>query len=342
MSDILILILDATIKSVIILLALVTGFAYTTLLERRFIARLQSRIGPNRAGPEGLLQPVADGIKLFFKEDLIPAEADVAIFTLAPALTAIPALIVLAVVPFGEEVNLFGYRTSLGLADINVGILYILAVTSIAVYGVTLAGWASGNKYSMLGGLRATAQMISYELALALAVLAPVMMAGSMSMGDIIDAQRGLWFVFIQPVAALIAYTTLLAETNRAPFDLPEAEQELVAGYHTEYSGMKFAAFYMGEYIKMIAVSTIFAALFLGGYRFLGLEYLLGGWMGPIILTVKIVASLLFMVWLRATFPRFRYDQLMAFGWKVLLPLSLLNAAVTAVLVALDVIPAFL
>ncbi len=335
MSDIAVLTLDALVKSAIIILILLTGFAYTTVLERRFIARLQSRIGPNRAGPWGLLQPVADGIKLFFKEDLIPANADKVIFTLAPAITAIPALIVLAVVPFGEEVNLFGYRTPLGLTDTNVGLLYILAVTSIAVYGVMLAGWASGNKYSMLGGLRASAQMISYELALGLAVLAPVIMVGSLSIGDIIDAQQGLWFVFVQPLAAVITYVALLAEVNRAPFDLPEAEQELVAGYMTEYSGMKFAGFFMGEYMKMIAVSAIWASLFLGGYRFLGLEYLLGGWLGPLILGGKIIGSLMFMVWIRATLPRFRYDQLMSFGWKILLPLALLNTVVTAVVMAL-------
>lgn len=342
MSDILILVLDAAVKSLIIIVALVTGFAYTTVLERRFLARLQSRLGPNRAGPWGLLQPVADGIKLFFKEDLVPANADKFVFTLAPVLIAVPALIVLAVVPFGEEVNLFGYTTTLGLADTNVGTLYILAVTSIAVYGVTLSGWASGSKYSMLGGIRASAQMISYELALGLSILTPVMITGTMSVGSIIDAQQGLWFIFIQPVAALVAYTALLAETNRAPFDLPEAEQELVGGYHTEYSGMKFAAFYMGEYIKMIAVSAIFTALFLGGYRFFGLENLLGGWLAPLIFIGKIVASLMFMIWLRATLPRFRYDQLMAFGWKVLLPVALANAVITAVLIALGVIPTFL
>ncbi len=341
MSDFWVLVIDALVKSILIILVLLTGFAYTTLLERKFIARLQSRIGPNRAGPFGVLQPVADGLKLFFKEDIVPANASKLLFTLAPAITAIPALIVLAVVPVGEEVNLFGHVTPLGLSDVNVGVLYIVAVTSIAVYGVFIAGWASANKYAMLGGLRASAQMISYELALGLSILGPVMLAGSLSVGEIIDAQRGLWFVFIQPVAAVIMYIALLAETNRAPFDLPEAEQELVAGYHTEYSGMKFAAFFMAEYMKMIAVSVIFAALFLGGYRLFGLEYLLGGWMGPIILFAKVIGSLLFMVWIRATLPRFRYDQLMAFGWKVLLPLSLLNVVVTAVLIALNIIPSF-
>lgn len=339
MSDLLILVIDASVKSAIIIVGLLAGFAYTTVLERRYIALLQSRIGPNRAGPWGLLQPVADGIKLFVKEDIVPARADKVIFTLAPALTAIPALIVLAVVPFGEQVNLFGYQTAIGLSDVNVGVLYIFAVTSISVYGVVLAGWSSANKYAMLGGLRASAQMISYELALGLSLLAAVMMAGSMSVGDIINAQKGLWFIFVQPIAGFIAYTAFLAEVNRAPFDLPEAEQELVAGYHSEYSGMKFAAFFMGEYMKMIAVSAIFAALFLGGYQFFGLENLLGGWAGPFIMLGKIVVSLMIMIWIRATLPRFRYDQLMALGWKILLPLSLLNLVVTAVLIAVGIFP---
>ncbi len=341
MSDFVIFLIDAAVKAVLIIVGLLLGFAYTTWLERRFIARLQSRIGPNRAGWQGLLQPWADALKLFFKEDIMPTDADRIVYTLAPAVTSVPALIVLGVVPFGGQINLFGYQTSLGLSDINVGVLYIVAVTSIAVYGVVLAGWASSNKYAMLGGLRATAQMISYELAMGLAILAPVMMAASMSMGDIINAQKNVWFIFLQPIAAVIFYITILAETNRSPFDLPEAEQELVAGYHTEYSGMKFASFFMAEYMKMIGVSVIFAALFLGGYRFFGMENLLGGWMGPLILFVKIVASLAFMVWIRATLPRFRYDKLMAFGWKVLLPLSLANAVVTAVLIVLDVIPSF-
>jgi NADH-quinone oxidoreductase subunit H len=339
MSDFAIFLIDATVKSALIIFALLVGFAYTTWLERRFIARLQSRLGPNRAGPAGLLQPAADAIKLFFKEDIVPTQAAKLTFTIAPVITAVPALIVLAVMPVGGEVNLFGHVTSLGLVDINVGILYILAITSISVYGIVLAGWSSANKYAMLGGLRATAQMISYELAMGLSILAPLMLAGSMSMGDIIDAQKNVWFVFLQPIAAVIFYITVLAETNRAPFDLPEAEQELTAGYHSEYSGMKFAGFFMAEYMKMIAVSAIFAGLFLGGYRFMGLENLLGGWMGPLILFAKVVASLAFMVWLRATLPRFRYDQLMGLGWKILLPLSLANAVVTAVLVALDVIP---
>jgi NADH-quinone oxidoreductase subunit H len=341
MNQFLIFLLVSAIKAVFIIFLLLAGFAYATFLERRFIAIIQQRIGPNRAGPFGVLQPLADGIKLFFKEDIVPREADKVIFTLAPAITAVPALIVLAVVPVGGDVTLFGYHTSLGLADINVGVLYILAVISISVYGVVLAGWASANKYAMLGGLRSSAQMISYELAMGLSLLAPIMLVGSMSLSDIIDAQKGIWFIFVQPIAGIIFIITIFAETNRAPFDLPEAEQELTAGYHAEYSGMKFAAFYMAEYMKMIAVSAIAAAMFFGGYRFFGMENLLGGWMGPFILLAKVIAGLLLMVWVRATLPRMRYDQLMSFGWKFLLPLSLANAGLTALLIVLNVYPVY-
>lgn len=355
------IVIDALIKSLLIIGTLLTGFAYTTLLERRWIALLQQRIGPNRAGPFGFLQPAADGVKLFFKEDIIPQNADKFVFTLAPILTAVPALIILAVVPVGDtiEIDLFGFRYTavLGLADINVAVMYILAVTSISVYGIVLAGWASDNKYAMMGGLRSSAQMISYELAMGLSVLVPVMMVGSMSMNEIVNAQENLWFIFIQPIAGLIFYVTVLAETNRAPFDLPEAEQELTAGYHSEYSGMKFASFFMAEYMKMIAVSAIFASLFLGGYRlslplvpetalFLGwpLKHVhdwLWGLGGPLVLFGKVFGSLLLMIWLRATLPRIRYDRLMDLGWKVLLPLALLNLVVTAVLIVAGVIPVF-
>jgi NADH-quinone oxidoreductase subunit H len=341
MNDFWIFVIDALVKSAIIAFVLLTGFAYTTLLERRVIAVLQQRIGPNRAGPGGFLQPLADGVKLFFKEDIVPTNADKVVFNLAPVITAIPALIVLAVVPFGGQVNVFGHITQLGISDINVGVLYILAVTSISIYGITLAGWSSANKYAMLGGLRSTAQMISYEIAMGLTVLAPIMMVGSMSVTDIINAQKNVWLIVYQPVAGIIFLITVLAETNRAPFDLPEAEQELTAGYHTEYSGMKFAGFFMAEYMKMIAVSAIASALFFGGYRLFGLEDQLGGWMGPIILLGKVILMLASMVWIRATLPRMRYDQLMGFGWKVLLPISLANACLTAVLVVLNVFPQF-
>lgn len=326
-------VLEWLIKSVILLAILVTGFAYTTFYERRLLARIQVRVGPNRAGPFGFLQPAADGIKLIFKEELIPASAYKLVFILAPILTVIPALVITAVVPWGGSVELFGRSIPLAIADINVAILYILSVASISVYGIVLAGWSSNNKYAMLGGLRSSAQMLSYELALGLAFVGPMLIAGSMSLTDIVEAQRGAWFILFQPLGAFIFFVAMLAEVNRAPFDMPEAEQELTAGYHTEYSGMKFALFFMGEYIKMIAVSAIFSSLFLGGFRGpLVDQYAL---LGPVYMLIKIAACLGIMIWVRATLPRLRYDRLMAFGWKVLLPLSLLNVFVTAVVIVL-------
>jgi len=318
------------IKSVVIILVMTGGFAYVTWYERRVLARMQVRIGPNRVGWQGLLQPVADGIKLIFKEELIPAGADKLIFVLAPVITVIPALIVTAVIPWGSTVELFGRSVSLQLADINVGVLYILSVTSISIYGITLAGWSSNNKYAMLGGLRATAQMISYELALGMSFVGPILWAGSMCMNTIVEAQKGLWFVFIMPVSFVIFVIASLAEVNRSPFDMPEAEQELTAGYHAEYSSMKFALFFMAEYIKMIAVSMIGASLFLGGYQGPFIDVLPG--LGPVYLFIKVALWLFFMIWVRATLPRFRYDRLMAFGWKVLVPLSLFSIVITAVL----------
>ncbi len=333
------------IKAIVILLTMTAGFAYVTLYERRLIARFQVRIGPNRAGPQGLLQPIADAVKLIFKEEIAPTKADKIIFTLAPILTAIPALIITGVVPWGGTVTVFGRDIPLSLAaDLNVGVLYLMAVTSISVYGIALAGWSSNNKYATLGGLRSTAQMISYEIAMGFCFIVPVILAGSMSILDIVHAQKDVWFVFLQPGAAFIFFISMLAETNRAPFDMPEAEQELTAGYHTEYSSMKFALFFMAEYIKMIAVSMIFASLFLGGFQlpFQGaLERALPGlagilvWLGPLILFIKVVLILFVFVWVRSTLPRIRYDRLMSFGWKVSFPLALLSVLVTAAAVLL-------
>jgi len=326
--------LEWGLKSVVVFVIIVGGFAYLTLFERRVQARMQTRIGPNRAGPWGLLQPVADGIKLIFKEELIPAQADKLLFLLAPVVTVLPALIILAVIPLGPPVQIAGVQYSLGLAsNVNVGVLYILAVASIAVYGIVIAGWSSGNKYALMGGLRSSAQMVSYELALGLAVIGPIMLAGSMSIDQIIAGQRGMWYVVLQPLGFLIYFIATVAEVNRSPFDMPEAEQELTAGYHVEYSGMKFALFFMAEYGKMIAVSFIGATLFLGGY--LGPFVDRFWWLGPIYLVIKVVALLFVLVWFRATMVRFRYDRLMAFGWKILLPLSLLNVMVTAVVFVL-------
>ena len=321
---------QAVVISVLIIVSLLTGFAYLTLLERRVLARMQVRIGPNRAGPLGLLQPVADGVKLIFKEELIPTQADKVIFVLAPIITLIPALIILAVVPLGPPIELFGRTITLGLAPaINVGVLYLMAVSSISVYGIVLAGWSSNNKYSLMGALRSSAQMISYELALGLAFIGPILLAGSMSLQAIVDGQASVWYIFYQPIGFVVFLLASIAEVNRAPFDMPEAEQELTAGYHSEYSGIKFALLFMAEYDKMIAISAIAATLFLGGYQgpFLDQAPLLG----PLYLAIKVVALLLLMIWLRATLPRFRYDRLMAFGWKILLPLALANVAVTAV-----------
>jgi len=328
------LLLEWLIKSVVIVAFLLGGFAYLTLFERRVLAKMQVRIGPNRAGPWGLLQPVADGVKLIFKEELIPDKADRLVFILAPIITVVPALIVLAVLPFGPAVTIGGRQIHLGLADdINVGVLYILAIASIAVYGITLAGWSSNNKYALMGGLRSSAQMVSYELALGLSFVGPILLANSMSMRDIVEAQADWWFVLVQPIGFVIFLIATLAEVNRAPFDMPEAEQELTAGYHVEYSGMKFALLFMAEYDKMIAVSAIGAALFLGGYWGPFVDQV--PWLGPIYLLLKVLAILFLMIWMRATMPRFRYDRLMAFGWKIMLPAALFNVAATAVGVVL-------
>lgn len=322
------LIWEWVIKSIIILLVMTGGFAYVTLYERWVLAAMQVRIGPNRAGPWGLLQPVADGIKLIFKEELTPAAADKLIFLVAPVITVIPALIITAVIPWGTSVPLFGRQIELSLANVNVGVLFITSVTSVSVYGITLAGWSSNNKYAMLGGLRSTAQMISYELALGLTFIGPILLSGSMGIMDIVNAQRNVWFIFLQPIAFLIFLISSLAELNRAPFDMPEAEQELTAGYHVEYSGMKFALFFMAEYIKMIGIAMIGATLFFGGFLGPFVDEIPA--LGPLYLFIKVVIWLFLFIWLRATLPRIRYDRLMALGWKILFPLALLNVVVTA------------
>lgn len=339
--------LEWVLKGFILCLILLGGFAYLTLYERRALARMQVRVGPNRAGPQGVLQPIADAIKLVFKEELTPASVYKVIFFLAPILTVVPSLIIAAVVPLGKSFLLFGREINLYVADLNVGILYLMSIASIAVYGIVLAGWSSNNKYAMIGGIRSSAQMISYELALGFCFVIAILLGNSMSLNEIVEAQTDLWFVVLQPVGALIFFIVVLAEVNRAPFDMPEAEQELTAGYHTEYSGMKFALFFMAEYQKMIVMSMITATLFFGGYRelwflkdtFLSVDaiWTVGAWtfnawfLGPIYLFIKVFLILFMMIWVRATWPRLRYDRLMALGWKIFLPLTLALCFITAI-----------
>ncbi len=336
------LFLEWFIKSLVLIFGLLGGFAYLTLYERRALARIQVRVGPNRAGPFGLLQPIADAIKLIFKEELTPSRAYKVVFILAPIVTMVPSIVIAAVIPWGRTVTMFGREISLGIANINVGVLYLMSVASIAVYGIVLAGWSSNNKYAMLGGMRSSAQMISYELALGLSFVTAIMLGNSMSLLEIVEAQGPMWFVVIQPVGALVFMVATLAEVNRAPFDMPEAEQELTAGYHSEYSGMKFALFFMAEYQKMIVICAIAATLFFGGFLGPGVDRF--PWLGPLYMFIKVVLLLFIMIWVRATWPRIRYDRLMAFGWKVLVPLALAVVFITAIgiLLAQDVNPLYI
>jgi NADH-quinone oxidoreductase subunit H len=335
-------ILAAVIKSAVVLGLLLTAVAYTVWLERKVVGHMQNRWGPSRVGPFGLLQPAADGLKFLFKEDLTPPHVNKPLFIAAPLIAVIFALTSISMIPFGNSIRLFGYNFPLQITDVNTGLLVILGVTSIGVYGVALAGWSSNNKYSLLGGLRATAQMVSYEISLGLSLVGVLIMAGSLSLRDIVDAQGGhflgfipRWNIFPQFVGFFCYLMAAYAETNRIPFDLPEAETELVAGYHTEYSAMKFAMFFMAEYANMITVGCLATLMFLGGWH--------GPVFGPPIVQAllpvfwfmaKVVGFLFIYIWVRGTLPRFRYDQLMAFGWKFLLPLSLVNLIGTAIAVA--------
>jgi len=305
--------------------------------ERRVSAFIQGRLGPNRVGPQGLLQPIADGIKFLMKEDIIPDGVNKPIYLLAPVIMLIPALMTFAVIPFGSDITLFGRQIPLQVADVNVGILYVLALTSIGVYGIVLAGWSSNSKYSLLGGLRSAAQLISYELAMGLAVVSIILLSGSLKLNDIVADQQGYlfsWNVFKQPLAFIIFLIAVYAETNRLPFDLSEAEQELVGGYHTEYSSMKFAMFFMAEYANMITAAALTVTLFFGGWDVpLINETSLGIW-GTVLSVLSFILKMGFFlflfIWVRWTFPRFRYDQLMKLGWKVMLPMALLNIFITA------------
>jgi NADH-quinone oxidoreductase subunit H len=306
------------------------------LLERKVIAWAQSRLGPMRVGPYGILQPIADAVKLMLKEDITPTRADKWVFTAAPIISMVPALIVYAVIPFGDKVHLFGRDISLFITDINVGLLYIVSVASVGVYGIILAGYASNSKFPLLASLRASAQLISYEVAVTLTLVSVILVAGTLSMVGIVRAQEsaGVWFGFIQPIAFVIFFIGGLAETNRAPFDLPEAEQELTGGFHTEYSGMRFALFFLAEYANMIVVSSVATTLFLGGWlapfpHWLPFLSVVPGW---IWFLIKSFIFLYIFIWVRATLPRYRYDQLMRLGWKVLIPLAILNLVVTGII----------
>ena len=320
------------IKVALVAFVLITAVAYIQFLERRVMAFMQSRLGPNRVGPFGLLQPLADILKLIFKEDLIPAGADVPVYFLAPALAAIVGIAAFAVIPFGSSLNVFGYTVNLFVADINVGLLYIFAMSSLAVYGITLAGWSSNNKYSLLGAVRSAAQMVSYELPMGLALLSVIVVAGTLSLGGIVKAQSNLWFIILQPLSFIIYAICAVAETNRAPFDLPEAESELIAGYHTEYSSMKWALFFLAEYMAVITQSALAVTLFFGGWSGPFAEQF--PLLGVLYFVIKVSVFIFIFTWMRATLPRLRYDQLMRFGWKVLMPLAIVNLIITAGVVA--------
>jgi NADH-quinone oxidoreductase subunit H len=317
-------------KVLVVYVAVIIGCAYATWLERKLLGRLQHRMGPTYVGPFGLLQPIADGIKLIFKEDVIPRQSEKIILIVAPVVAFIPGFLAFAVVPIGPPIHLFGHEIPLTISDLNIGILFILATTSLGVYGLALGGWSSGSKYSLLGGVRGSAQMISYEVAYGLSLVPILMIAGTLSLTEIVDQQASVldWYVFKNPAAFIIFWICAVAETNRAPFDMPEAESELVAGYHTEYSSMRFSMFFVGEYANMLTAAAVVSTVFFGG------------WHGPLLpaplwLVIKVVVFMAFYIWFRATFPRLRYDQLMDLGWKVLFPIALANVLVTGIVLYL-------
>jgi len=315
-------ILFMVVKILALYFVVLTMAAYLVYAERRLLARIQDRVGPNRVGPMGLLQPLADLIKMLTKEDLIPAGADRRLFAMAPAMAAIPAILTFSVIPVAAPLVIRGHRVSMQIADLDVGLLFFLALSSIAVYGIALGGWASNSKYALLGGIRGLSQLISYELSMGLSLVPVVMLARSFRLSDIVNAQAHLPFIVYQPLAFLIFIVSIVAECRRVPFDLPEAEGELVAGFHTEYSGMRFGLFFVGEYINIIALGALASVFFLGGWR--------GPWLPPIVwFFIKVLFFCFLFIWLRGTLPRLRYDQLMHLGWKFLTPLALVNILAT-------------
>jgi len=320
--------LEVVIKNLVVVTCLMLFVAYLTLVERKFLGYLQVRLGPNRVGPWGLLQPIADGIKSFVKEDIIPINADKPVYVIAPIISFVTALSMFAVIPFGESVTLFGREIKLVIADVDIGILYIFAMGTLGEYGIVLGGWSSSNKYGILGALRAAAQMISYEVALGLIVIGTIILAGSLRLTEIVEAQRDVWFIVYQPFAFLLYIVAALAEINRTPFDMPESESELACGFNIEYSSMKFALFMIAEYAHLVTVAALTVTLFLGG------------WLGPVLpgpvwFLIKTFLMVFFFIWVRGTYPRMRYDHIMKFGWKFLFPAALANVVATAFIVAL-------
>ena len=328
-------------KSVLVILLFLISLgvaAYQTYFERKLAAWIQDRVGPDRAGPFGILQPIADGVKMFLKEDFIPAKADKWLFIIGPGISMFTALITSSVIPWGTNLNLFGRDISLQVADFNIGILFVFGVVSIGVYGIMIGGWASNNKYSLYGAIRASSQMISYELAMGISAITIVMLSGSLSLNDIVKSQHGMnWNIFYQPLAFFIFFITSLAELNRAPFDLPECESELIGGYHTEYSSMKLGLYLFSEYTSMFVSAAIMAILFFGGYNFPGMDAFSGNVLAILSIAafaLKIFLFIFVIMWIRWTIPRFRFDQLMHLGWKVLIPAAIVNMLVTGLVIA--------
>ncbi|OHE19320.1 MAG: NADH-quinone oxidoreductase subunit H [Syntrophobacterales bacterium GWF2_56_9] len=320
--------IQTVIMIMVVVACLMLFVAYLTLVERKFLGYLQVRLGPNRVGVFGLLQPIADGIKSFVKEDIIPDNADKAVFVIAPMISFVTALSMFALIPFGDSITLLGREIKLVIADVDIGILYIFALGTLGEYGIVLGGWASGNKYGLLGALRAAAQMISYEVALGLIIIGTIILAGSLRLTDIVEAQRGAWFILYQPFAFLLYIVAGLAEINRTPFDMPESESELASGYNIEYSSMKFALFMIAEYIHLVIVASLTTTFFLGG------------WLGPLLpgpvwFFLKMSLMVFLFIWIRGTYPRMRYDHIMKLGWKFLFPAAILNVVATAFVVAL-------
>ena len=331
------MLIEKSILVILLFLVSLGAAAYMTYFERKLAAWIQDRVGPDRAGPFGILQPIADGVKMFLKEDFIPAKADKWLFIIGPGIAMFTALITSAVIPWGPKLHLFGRDIVLQVADINIGILYVFGVISIGVYGIMIGGWASNNKYSLYGAIRASSQMISYELAMGISAITIVLLSGSLSLTTIVEGQSDVWNIVYQPVAFLIFFICALAELNRAPFDLPECESELVGGYHTEYSSMKLGLYLFAEYTSMFVSSAIMAILFFGGYNFPGMSHFSGNTLailGIAAFATKIFLFIFVIMWIRWTIPRFRFDQLMHLGWKSLLPLSLINLLVTGLVIA--------